>query len=88
MTDEEKLQKIGAAADIDVKITVVAGKTCLTLQQLSDLQIGAILELDKNIDEDLDICVNGTSVAKGRLALSGEELGIYITKILADGDDR
>jgi len=70
----------------EVKVKVVAGKTALTLRQLSELQSGSILELDRRIDDMVDIYVNDTLVAKGRLFTENDELIVKIAEIVNDGE--
>lgn len=81
------ISKFGAVADACVQLSVVAGKTRLTLKQLADLEEGAILELDKMVGEPVDIYINDVIAAKGKLMLSGNELGVCITEIMIGGEN-
>lgn len=87
MEKVDNIAAFGAAADAGVQVSVVAGKTSLTLKQLADLKEGAVLELDKMVNEPVDIYVNGVAAAKGKLMLSGGELGVCITEITINGED-
>ena len=73
------------SSEVKVRVKVVAGKTTLTLRQLSELQQGSVLELDRSIDDDVDIYVNDVLTAKGKPVVINGELGINITEILRDG---
>lgn len=88
MTEIDDIFRLGAAADVSVNVSVVAGRTRLSLRQLADLKEGSVLELDKTADEPVDIYVNGVLAAKGKLMLSGSELGICITEIVIGGGDK
>lgn len=88
MTEIDDIFRLGAAVDISVNVSVVAGRTRLSLRQLADLKEGSVLELDKTADEPVDIYVNGVLAARGKLMLSGSELGICITEIVIGGGDK
>ncbi len=88
MTGIDDIFRLGAAADVGVNVSVVAGKTRLSLRQLADLKEGSVLELDKTADEPVELYVNGVLAARGKLMLSGSELGICITEIVIDGGDK
>nr|QIM10626.1 hypothetical protein PlAlph_5180 [uncultured Alphaproteobacteria bacterium] len=87
MTETDNISMFGAAADVDVQVSVVAGKTRLTLKQLADLREGSVLELDKMVGEPVDLYVNDILAARGKLMLSGSELGVYITEIAIGGEE-
>ena len=81
------MSKLGAVANVCVKVSAVIGKTELTLSQLVDIKEGSIIELDKKVGETVDIYVNDGLAARGKLVLAGKELGISLTEILVDGGD-
>lgn len=87
MTETDNISMFGAAADVDVQVSVVAGKTRLTLKQIADLREGSVLELDKMVGEPVDLYVNDILAARGKLMLSGNELGVYITEIAIGGEE-
>mgnify|MGYP002567935530 CR=1 FL=1 len=82
------LQKLKPLLNVPVEITVVLGQISLTIGQLLELQEGAVLELDREIGSEADICVNGDAVAKGELMIENGRMGIVITRILEDGENR
>lgn len=84
--ETEEMNNMGVIADVQVKMTAIAGKTSLSLKQLHELQEGTVLELDSSVGSEIELCVNGTAVAKGQLVLAdNDELGVCITEILLDG---
>ena len=70
-----------------VNMKVVAGKTKLTVKQLNEIHPGSVLELDRNVDDLIDLYINDTLVAKGRLVTNKEELGINIVQIINKEDN-
>ncbi len=70
-----------------VNVQAVAGKTLLKLSQLEELKIGDVLKLERKIDEPIDIYANDALVAKGRVVVSDNKLGILVTEIIKNGVD-
>ena len=60
MTDREKLEPL---SNVPVEVTVVLGQTRLTIGQLLALEEGAVLELDRGVNDEVDGCVNGSVVS-------------------------
>ena len=68
--------------DIPVTVTAVLGKATMPIHQLLNMGQGAILELDKQVGDSIDIYVNDKMIAKGELVAQGDKLGITLTEIL------
>lgn len=73
---------IEAIYDIPVEISVVLGKTQMLISQLLKLGRGAVIELDRNIGEAIDIHVNNRLVAKGEVIIVENKIGITLTEII------
>ena len=52
--------------DVPVQISVVLGKTSMSLNHLLQLNKGAVIELDRVVGEPVDVYVNGKIVARGK----------------------
>jgi flagellar motor switch protein FliN/FliY len=76
---QEKLKKF---LDLPLLIEVVVGSTTLTLGEILNLGPGSVVELDKLVEEPVDIKVNGKLVAKGELVVVEEKFGVKITDIV------
>lgn len=77
--DEFNQQLFG---NIPVEVTVELGKAQLTLQEVLELNKGAIVELKRYAEEPLDLVVNGQLIAKGEVVAVDDKYGIKITKIV------
>lgn len=71
--------------DITVNVRAVAGKSLLNFGQLDNLQKGDILKLDHKITEPIDIYANNALVAKGRVVVIDNKLGVVITELTSNG---
>lgn len=69
--------------NIDVRLTVEVGATTLKIRDLIRLNEGSVIELNRVAGEQLDIFVNGSSIARGEIVMIGERLGVRFTEIVA-----
>ena len=67
---------------VDVTLEVRLGEASLTVADLFALRSGALLKLDRHVDEPVDVLLNGKLVACGQLAVMDDHLGVRITEIL------
>lgn len=72
-------------ADIDVQVAVEFGRAQLPLRDLLALGRGQVLELDRRVEELVDVLVNGTLVARGEVVLVDGRYGVRIREILGAG---
>jgi len=77
-------RNLEAVYDIPVDISVVLGKTILSVSQVLKLGKGSVVELDKNIGEPVEMLVNGKLVAKGEVVIVEDKVGITLTEIIKD----
>ena len=69
------------AEDIPLDIIVEVGRFQMTVQKLSELQPGSLIDLDIQPDQGVDLVVSGVCIAKGELLKVGETLGVRILDI-------
>jgi flagellar motor switch protein FliN len=69
--------------DVKVRFWTELGRSRLPLAEAVALGTGAIVDLDKEPDEDLDVFVNGMPFAKGKLLLVDGEWAIRLERIVA-----
>jgi flagellar motor switch protein FliN/FliY len=67
--------------DIDLDVTIRIGEKHILIKDLLDLREGSIIELEKNIDEPMDILINDKIVAQGVVVVVGGRFGVKITNI-------
>ncbi|HUG63015.1 MAG TPA: FliM/FliN family flagellar motor switch protein [Methylomirabilota bacterium] len=67
---------------ISVEISVVLGGQTMPIHQLLRMGRGAVIELDRQADDDVEILANDIPVARGQVILKGERIGVSITEVL------
>jgi flagellar motor switch protein FliN/FliY len=69
--------------DVDVKLTVEIGSTCLSLRELLALGEASVIELDREANDLLDVFVNGTLIGRGEVVTVGERFGVKLTELVS-----
>jgi flagellar motor switch protein FliN len=68
--------------DVTMSLTVELGRTNMLIRDVLQLSEGAVVELDKNVGEDLDLLANGKLIGRGKIIVIDDYYGIQITHIV------
>ncbi|WP_196260597.1 flagellar motor switch protein FliN [Pelagibacterium limicola] len=71
-----------AVFDVPVRLSVVLGRTKMPVSQLLKMDVGTVVELDRQVGEAIDIYVNDRLVARGEIVLVEGRLGVTMTEIV------
>lgn len=66
---------------LPVEVSVVLGKTYMTIEEITNLSVGRVIPLDKYATESLEIYVQGELIALGDPVTIEEKYGAKLTKI-------
>lgn len=69
-------------ADVSLEVSAVLGKTTCSVQELLELNVGAIVELDKMVDDPIEIYANNKLIAEGELVVVDENFGVKLTRLI------
>lgn len=79
---EKSAADLEAVFDVPVRISVVLGRTKMPISNLLKMDVGSVVELDRQVGEAIDIYVNERLVARGEIVLVEERLGVTMTEII------
>jgi len=79
-------ERLAMLMDIPLKATVVLGRTKKTIKEVLTYTPGAIVELASQVEEPVEILVNGVLVARGEVVVVNENFGVKITDILTPAE--
>ncbi|QZH76112.1 MAG: flagellar motor switch protein FliN [Erythrobacter sp.] len=79
MTDN--LRALDLIRDVDVALSVELGRTTMALKDVLNLVEDAVVPLDRQVDELLDILVNGKLIARGEVVTEGNRFGLRIVEL-------
>jgi len=73
---------IGMLYDVPLNVTVELGRTRRSVRDILELTQGSVIELDKLAGEPVDVLVNNTLIATGKVVVIEENFGVRITEIV------
>ena len=76
-----------ALYDVPVQVSVVLGGTTMPLSSILKLGKGAVIELERNVGEPIDVYVNNKKVAKGEIVIVDEKIGVTLTEVIINERD-
>jgi flagellar motor switch protein FliN/FliY len=80
-------EAMGTTADaalngVDINVVAVLGTAELKISQVLQLGRGAVLELDRMINEPIEICAERQLVARGEVVIVEDKLAIQLTEVV------
>jgi flagellar motor switch protein FliN/FliY len=80
-------EAMGATANaalngVDIDVVAVLGTADLKISQVLQLGRGAVLELDRMINEPIEICAERQLVARGEVVIIEDKLAIQLTEVV------
>ena len=79
---EKTAGDLEAVFDVPVRISVVLGRTRVPVADLLRMDVGTVVELDRQVGEAVEIFVNERLVARGEIVLVENRLGVTMTEIV------
>ena len=65
-----------------VQVSVVLGRSKIKLNDLLQMAPGSVIELDKNVNDLVEIFVNEKLIARGEIVVVEDKVGVTIREIL------
>lgn len=79
-------ERLAMLMDIPLRVTVVLGRAKKPIKEVLGYTPGAILELSAQVDDPVEILVNGVLVARGEVVVVNENFGVRITDIITPAE--
>ena len=74
---------LDALMDVQVQLSVEIGRSKVPIKQLISLSQGSVIELDRGVNEPLDLLVNGTLMARGEVVVVDGQFGLRLIDIVS-----
>lgn len=76
--------------DVELAVTLRFGEREMKLQDILDLQSGSVIELDREIQEPVDLLLDGRVIARGNVVIVDGNYGLRVSQLSAPpvGDTR
>ena len=72
--------------DLKLELSVVIGRTKMTIRDILNLHKGSIIELDTLADQDVEILIDNKVLAYGKVVVVDLNFGVKITSIVSEED--
>jgi flagellar motor switch protein FliN/FliY len=79
---EKSAADLEAVFDVPVRISVILGRARVPVANLLKMDVGSVVELDRQVGEAVEIYVNDRLVARGEIVLVENRLGVTMTEIV------
>lgn len=79
---EKTAADLEAVFDVPVRISVILGRARVPVANLLKMDVGTVVELDRQVGEAVEIFVNDRLVARGEIVLVENRLGVTMTEIV------
>lgn len=79
---EKTAADLEAVFDVPVRISVILGRAKIPVAALMKMDVGSVVELDRQVGEAVDIYINDRLVARGEIVLVENRLGVTMTEIV------
>jgi len=68
--------------DVPIQVSAELGSSVIKVKDLLNLCPGAVVELDRQAGESIDLKVNGVLIGKGDVVVVNENFGLRITEVV------
>ena len=67
-------------------LSVEIGRSRVAIKQLLSLNQGSVIELDREVNDPLDLLVNGTLMARGEVVTVDGKFGLRLIDVVSPGE--
>jgi len=82
---QESKVKLDLLMDVELAVTVRFGSRRLLLREVLDLNPGAVVDLDRKVQEPVDVLLDGRLVARGEVVVMDGNYGLRVTEVAPAG---
>ena len=79
---QSRAENLGLVLDVELNATLRFGQRQLSLREILDLTSGSVVELDRQVDEPVELVLDGRVIAHGEAVIIDGNYGMRITEIL------
>lgn len=81
MPETESPKNIERLLEVEMNVTVRFGKTEIPLREIVNFGVGSMIELNRSVDEPVELLVNNFPFACGEVVVIDGYYGVRITEI-------
>ncbi len=77
----QPLNAVEAISQAEMELEVVVGSTYEKIGKIVNFKVGEVIELKKNLEEPLDININGANIASGESVIMQDRIAVRLSKV-------
>ncbi len=78
----DKPANLNLVLDVPVSLTIELGSCQLPMKEVLQLNIGSVVQLDKQADAPVELSINGKLIAHGEVVVIEDRFGVKITEVI------
>ncbi len=67
--------------NVELNVTLRFGQRLLALREVLDLTTGSVVELDRQVDEPIELLLDGKVIARGEAVVIDGNYGLRVTEV-------
>ena len=81
-TQQKATENLDLVLDVELNVTLRFGERKLPLREVLELGSGAVVELDRQVDEPVELILDGRVVARGEAVIIDGNYGLRVTQVV------
>ena len=73
---------LGLVMDVELNVSLRFGQRQLSLREVMELSSGSVIELDREVDEPVELILDGRVIARGEAVIVDGNYGMRVTEVL------
>jgi flagellar motor switch protein FliN/FliY len=78
-------EKLGTLMNVELTVSLRFGGRSMLLKDILDLCPGAVVELDRQVQDPVELLLDGKKVARGEVVVVDGNYGLRVTELLSNG---
>jgi len=76
-------RNLDVVMDVELEVVLRFGQRQLTLREVLELTSGSVVELDRQVDEPIELLLDGKVIARGEAVVIDGNYGLRVTEVVA-----
>jgi flagellar motor switch protein FliN/FliY len=81
--ENETPKNIDRLLDVEMNVTVRFGSTQVPLRDVANFGVGSMIELDRTVDEPVELLVNNAPFARGEVVVVDGYYGVRVSELVS-----
>ncbi len=73
---------LGLLLDVELNVTLRFGQRQLTLREVTELTSGSVVELDRQVEEPVELLLDGKVIARGEAVVVDGNYGLRVIEVM------